>query len=302
MLSVVIPAYNEKNNIKKASETICCILDREAIPFELLFVDDGSSDGTWNEIIDQHEIRNNIRGISFSRNFGKESAIYAGLAESKGDCVVVIDCDLQHPPEKIVDMYNLWKAGFEIVEGVKNNRGKESGLHSFAAKCFYDLISDAAGSDLRHASDYKLLDRKAVNALINMPEKNSFFRALSSWIGFKSTQIEYDVREREDGETKWTTRSLTRYAINNITSFTSAPIHAVTLLGGILFILSFILSIIAIYQKIAGTALKGFTTVIIFQCITSSIIMISLGIIGFYISKIYEEIKGRPRYIVSKRT
>ena len=301
MLSVIIPAYNEEEMIEKCAVTIRDILDREKIDFEILFINDGSKDGTWDKIkqVSQDDFR--IKGVNFSRNFGKESAMFAGLSESGGDCVVVIDCDLQHPPEKIVEMFRLWEDGYDIVEGVKNSRGREGIFHKMAAKAFYSMISEAAGVDMSRASDFKLLDRKAVNVLLNMPEKNAFFRALSSWVGFKSTQIEYDVREREAGESKWSTKSLTKYAITNITSFTTAPMQVVTALGVIMFIISVILSAIAVYQKFTGTASVGFTTVIILQCFIGSIMMISIGIIGYYIAKIYDEIKGRPRFIISER-
>lgn len=300
-LSVVIPAYNEEAMIARAECAIIGSLNDAGIDFELLFINDGSKDGTWNEIAKACEKNPNVRGISFSRNFGKESAMFAGLAEAKGDCVVVIDCDLQHPPEKIVEMYHLWEQGYEIVEGVKASRGKESGLHALAAKCFYRLISEATKIDMSRASDFKLLDRKAVNVLLNMPEKNAFFRALSSWVGFKSIQIEYDVREREAGESKWSTKSLIQYALTNISSFTSVPMQIVTFLGIIMFVVTATIAIISLVQKLCGVALSGFTTVIILQCFIGSVVMISLGIIGFYIAKIYEEVKGRPRYIISER-
>lgn len=300
MLSVVIPAYNEEVMISQTSKTICEILTAGDIEFELLFVNDGSKDQTWKKICAEAEKDVRIRGINFSRNFGKESAMFAGLENAIGDCVVVIDCDLQHPPKKIVEMYRLWEQGYEIVEGVKKSRGNESGVHSLAAKCFYGLISNATGIDMSHSSDFKLLDRKAVNVLINMPEKNAFFRALSSWIGFKSIQIEYDVQERVAGTSKWSVMSLIKYAFTNITSFTSVPMYAVTLLGGIMLLITVVLGIFAVYKKIAGMAVEGFTTVIILLCFIGSTMMISLGIIGYYIAKIYEEIKGRPRYIISE--
>lgn len=302
MLSVITPAYNEEQMIHKTATTISGLLEKENIEYEILFVNDGSKDETWNKICKEHKANRNVRGVCFSRNFGKESAMFAGMAEAKGDCVVVIDCDLQHPPVKIVEMYRLWELGYEIVEGVKASRGKESSAHAFAAKCFYGLISSATNIDMSHASDFKLLDRKAVNVLLNMPEKNAFFRALSSWVGFKSTQIEYDVQEREAGESKWSTKSLVKYAITNITSFTSVPMQIVTVLGGIMFGITTILAVIALVQKILGQSLDGFTTVIILQCFTGSVVMLSLGIIGYYIAKIYDEIKGRPRYIISERT
>ena len=302
MLSVIIPAYNEEKNIAPAAETIGGILREARIPCELLFIDDGSKDGTFAEILAAKAKDRRVRGISFSRNFGKEAAIAAGLEEARGDCCAVIDCDLQHPPEKLVEMYRLWENGYEIVEGVKADRGKETAAHGFAATVFYKLISRATGIDMSHASDYKLLDRKAVDALRNMPEKNAFFRALSSWVGFRTTTVPYAVRERKAGESKWSTKALIRYALTNITSFTTFPMQVVTALGCLMFVLALVLGIIALVQKIAGTALNGFTTVIILQCFSGSVVMISLGIIGYYIARIYEEIKGRPRYIIAKTT
>ncbi len=302
MLSVIIPAYNEEPMIPKTAQVVSDILHAERIPFELIFINDGSKDRTWEKIEQASAEHEQVRGLSFSRNFGKESAMFAGLAAAQGDCAVVMDCDLQHPPEKIIEMYRLWEQGFEIVEGVKRSRGEEGKFHSLAARLFYKIISEATGIDMANASDFKLLDRKAVNVLLNMREKNAFFRALSSWIGFKTTQVEYDVMEREAGESKWSTRSLIRYAITNITSFTTFPMQFVTLLGVLLFVISVVLAVIAIAQKISGVALGGFTTVILLQCFTGSITMLSLGIIGYYISKIYEEIQGRPRYIISRET
>lgn len=299
LLSVVIPAFNEEGMIHKTSVTISEILKREHIPYELIFVNDGSVDDTWNQI-QQESLRDpSIRGIRFSRNFGKESAIYAGLYYSTGDCCVVIDCDLQHPPEKIVEMYRLWEEGYEIIEGIKTSRGEhESRTHFFAVRCFYKIISRLTNIDMSQASDFKLMDRAAVHAFLNIKEKNAFFRALSSWIGFRSASVEFEVQEREIGQTKWSTWSLIKYAVSNIASFSSAPMQIVSFLGAIMFILSLILGGITLSQKIMGTALEGFTTVIIINLFTGSIIMMSLGIIGYYISKIYEEIQGRPKYIV----
>lgn len=302
MLSVIVPAYNEELMIKQTAKTISDILFSEKIDFELIFVNDGSKDKTWEIICEEAKSNSHIIGLKFSKNFGKEAAIFAGLSESSGDCAVVIDCDLQHPPNKIIDMYHLWEQGYEIVEGVKANRGKESPLYSFAAKCFYRMISSATNIDMSHASDFKLIDRKAINIIMNMPEKNAFFRALSSWVGFKSTQIEYTVQPREYGQSKWSTKHLISYAMTNITSFTTIPMQVVTILGFLMLILAVILSINALFQKISGVSLGGFTTIIILQCFTGSIIMISLGIIGYYIAKIYEEVKNRPRYIISERT
>lgn len=300
MLSVIIPAYNEEQMIPKTVSVIDSILCDAHIDHELLFVNDGSKDSTWDKIEEAARDNDRVKGVCFSRNFGKESAIFAGISEARGDCCVVIDCDLQHPPEKILEMYRLWEQGYEIVEGVKSSRGKESSLHKFAAKSFYEIMSNSVGFDMSRASDFKLLDRKAMNVLLNMNEKNAFFRALSSWIGFKSTEVEYNVREREAGTSKWSTRSLIKYAITNITSFTSAPMQLVTILGIIVLLVGLATSIEAIVRFFQGTAQPGFTTVIILLCFIGSFTMLGLGIIGFYISKIYDEVKGRPKYIIDK--
>ena len=300
MLSVVIPAYNEEALINKTAQTIHDLLETSKIDHELVFVDDGSKDITWDQIESLSISLDVVKGIQFSRNFGKEAAMLAGLSAARGDCCVVIDCDLQHPPKKIVEMYRLWEQGYEVVEGRKSDRGKEGKLHTLAAKSFYAIISSVTGLDMENASDFKLLDRKAVDALIEMPERNAFFRALSSWIGFKTTYVTFDVQDREVGESKWSTRSLIKYALSNISSFSTAPMQIVTALGVVMFVISVVLGLIAFAQKISGQALEGFTTVILIQLFTGSIIMVSLGIIGFYIAKIYDEIKGRPRYIVSK--
>ena len=300
MLSVILPSYNEEKMIAKATARMAEILQPEKIDYELLFIDDGSRDGTWAQINEAAEKDSHVVGVHFSRNFGKEAAMFAGLEQARGDCCVVIDCDLQHPPEKIVEMYRLWEQGYEVVEGIKEDRGEESGLHKFAANSFYGLISKATGMDMSSSSDFKLLDRKVVDTLNSLPERNVFFRALSFWVGYKKTSVSYCVQERTEGVSKWSTKSLIKYALTNISSFSSAPLHIVTVLGFIMLAVAFVLGIIALVQKISGVALGGFTTVILLLLLSASVIMISLGIIGYYIARIYDEIKGRPRYIISR--
>lgn len=300
MLSVILPSYNEEKMIAKATARMAEILQPEKIDYELLFIDDGSRDGTWAQINEAAEKDSRVVGVHFSRNFGKEAAMFAGLEQARGDCCVVIDCDLQHPPEKIVEMYRLWEQGYEVVEGIKEDRGEESGLHKFAANSFYGLISKATGMDMSSSSDFKLLDRKVVDTLNSLPERNVFFRALSFWVGYKKTSVSYCVQERTEGVSKWSTKSLIKYALTNISSFSSAPLHIVTVLGFIMLAVAFVLGIIALVQKISGVALGGFTTVILLLLFSASVIMISLGIIGYYIARIYDEIKGRPRYIISR--
>ena len=255
MLSVILPSYNEEKMIFTAADTISGILSRENIDFELLFVDDGSKDATWENITKAAQMNSHVVGIHFSRNFGKEAAMFAGLEKAAGDCCVVLDCDLQHPPEKIVEMYRLWEEGYEVVEGIKEDRGEESGFHKFAANSFYGLISRATGMDMSSSSDFKLLDRKVVDTLNSLPERNVFFRALSFWVGYKKATVYYSVRERTEGESKWSTKSLIKYAITNIGSFSSAPLHIVTVLGLIMLAVAIVFSIISLVQKLTGQAL-----------------------------------------------
>ena len=298
-LSVVLPAYNEEESVPLAADVIGDLLTQAGIDHELICVNDGSRDHTWRAIQEAAARRPQVRGIRFSRNFGKEAAIFAGLAQAKGDCCVVLDCDLQHPPEKILEMYRLWQQGWQVVEGVKISRGKESPLHTLAAKTFYRFLSGATRIDMSHASDFKLLDRRAVDVLVAMREKNAFFRALSSWIGFDTAQVEFEVQPRAAGESKWSLRSLTRYAVTNLAAFSTAPLQIVTILGVLVFLCSLVLGCWSLWQKINGQALEGFTTVILLLLLIGSALMVCLGILGYYIAKIYEEIKDRPRYIVA---
>lgn len=300
MLSVVIPAFNEQEMVPAAAGQIDGILSRAGIPHELIFIDDGSRDATWAEIRAESEHRDTVRGVHFSRNFRKEAAIFAGLQAADGDCVAVIDCDLQHPPEKLVEMYRLWEQGVEVVEGVKTDRGEESLAHRVAAKTFYRLISEATHIDMTRASDFKLLDRKAVNVLLSMREKRAFFRALSSWIGFRTAEVPYEVRERAAGESKWSTWLLIKYALSNITAFTSLPLHLITGCGAASFLAALTVGIVSIVRLAMGRVVTGLTGAVILLLFLSGLIMVGLGIIGYYLGNIYMEIQDRPRFIVSE--
>ena len=302
MLSVIIPAYNEELNIELAAETVTGLLKKEQIECEIIFIDDGSKDKTYEKICQCAEKYSEVRGLTFSRNFGKEAAIYAGLQESKGDCAVVLDCDLQFPPEKMLEMYSLWQEGFEVVEGVKADRGRESLFYKLFAKSFYKLMSYFVGVDMQSTSDFKLIDRKVIDALLSLPERNTFFRALSFWSGFKSTQIEFQVRDRENGKSKWSFKGLAKYAISNVTSFTTAPLQLITVFGSILLLFMGGMSIQTLVRFFLGQSAEGFTTVILLLLLIGGSLMMALGIIGYYIARIYEEVKGRPRYIISKKT
>lgn len=302
MLSVIIPSYNENENIRRTAQTIAGILSDAAIEYELIFVDDGSRDTTWAEICAAHDSDPCVRGLGFSRNFGKEGAIFAGLKNARGDCAVVIDCDLQHPPELIPQMYQLWQGGAEVVEAIKRSRGKEGLFHKIFARSFYKMMKSSSGINLDGASDFKLLDRKVINAMNELPERITFFRALSSWVGFTTERVEFDVQPRAAGKSKFSMKSLFRFALNNITSFTDVPIRLITWVGVIFGIMALVLGIQTLVKYFCGQAAEGFSTVILLILITGACVLLGVGVIGYYLSKIYEEIKQRPRYIVARTT
>ena len=301
-LTVIIPSFNEEDNIENTAKEISSVLDEAGVDFDLLFVSDGSTDKTFEMIETLSKADKRIGGIQFSRNFGKEAAIFAGLDYATGDCVAVIDCDLQHPPKTLVEMYRLWEEGYEVVEGIKSKRGKENPFYLLFTKIFYGIMSSLMKLNMNKTSDFKLLDRKVVNALLDLPERNTFFRALTFWAGFKSTSVTFDVEQRRAGKSKWSFSGLVKYAISNTTSFTTAPLKFVFILGIIFMLFSFVLGVETLVNYFLHIAADGFTTVILLILIVGGCINISLGIMGHYISRIYEEVKGRPRYIVSKIT
>lgn len=302
LLSIVLPAYNEEQNIANTTKVLSEMLEVAEIEYELIFVSDGSRDGTFSEIQKVAADNARIHGAEFSRNFGKESAIFAGLEMASGDAVVVMDCDLQHPPESVLEMWELWQEGAQVVEGVKRNRGKEKLGYKLSAGLFYKIMSKLIKMDMSASSDFKLLDRKVVEVLLILPERNTFFRALSFWTGFRQEKVYYEVQERQFGESKWSFFSLMKYAITNVTSFSTLPLQMVTVMGMVSILLSLILFVQTIVRYLMGTAVEGFTTVILLILIVGGLLMLSLGVIGHYIARIYEEVKARPKYIISKVT
>ena len=302
MITVVIPVYNEETQIYENVNIIRGHLLKTSHDFQILLVDDGSSDNTWNILKTLVNTFPEIKAQRLSRNFGKEAALCAGLEAAVGDACIIMDADLQHPPELIPEMVRLWeKEGYEVVEGVKAVRGQESFINKIGASIFYYLLSKFSGFDIRQASDFKLLDKKVVDAWKSMNERNTFFRGMSAWVGFKRISIPFDIKERSGGTSKWSVFKLFKLAVNAITSFSSIPLQIVTFMGLIFLVGSLILAIQTLYMKIKGIAYSGFTTVILLLLIIGSTLMISLGIIGTYIGKIYDEVKGRPRYIVAER-
>lgn len=302
LLSVILPSYNEEGNIANTAKVLSETLTNAGIEYELIFVSDGSTDGTYEAIIEESRKNSKIKGLEFSRNFGKEASIFAGLSVACGDACVVMDCDLQHPADIVPKMYKLWEEGFEIVEGVKSSRGKEGIFHRAFAGLFYGIMSKLIKMDMKNSSDFKLIDRKVVNVLLELKEHNTFFRALTFWAGFKTTTVSYDVAERQYGTSKWSFRSLFRYAIFNATSFSTLPLQLITHMGIICIVFSIILGIQTLVKYFMGHAMEGFTTVILLILIVGGFVMLSLGIVGHYLARIYEEVKGRPKFIIKQTT
>lgn len=297
-VSFVIPVFNEGGQIIANLSSILCEIEKiNNISFEVIVVDDGSTDDTFDKINTLASANNHIKLISFNRNFGKESAIQAGLESSIGEGVITLDSDLQHPPELIPKMIDLWLDGFDVVHACKTNRGKESASAKNSAKIFYMFFNIVAGLNIANHSDYKLLDRKVVDCFCNLPERNKFFRGLIPWLGFSSAKVYFEVPIRQSGKSRWSRTKLFAMALNAITIFSSLPLQLISLFGLFTMVISVIFGSIALYSKFSGSAVTGFTTVILLILFIGSVNMLGLGIIGLYIGQIYSEVKKRPTFV-----
>ena len=300
-LSIVIPAFSEREVLPRALDTIKAIAEAENISYEIIVVDDGSTDETADLIDAAHATTPEIKGIVLSRQFGKEAALFAGLKHASGKAVITLDADLQHPPSLIPEMLEHWRKGAEIVHGVKQDRQADTLLQRFTAAVYSSVFSRLSGFDLRGSSDFKLLDRRVVDVLTNsLTEYGRFYRGLSAWVGYRQVSIPFDVAPRKAGESRWGGLGLLRYAIHTMTAFSSLPLMIVPVLGLVMLIISIILGIEAIFSKLAGDSISGFATLEITLLFSGSLIMIGLGIIGQYMARMFDEIKGRPICLISR--
>lgn len=298
-LSVVVPFYNEVDQVPMTCEVLSNILDGLEMDYELILVDDGSKDGTWQALRNCAQTKPRIRLLRFSRNFGKEAAITAGMDAVTGHAVILLDGDLQHPPELIPEMVRLWlEEGYDIVDGVKTDRGKESAISRFAANAFYSIFQQSGGMTLKDASDFKLMNRRALEAYKLMREHGTFFRGMSAWLGFRRVNLPFEVKDRETGTSKWRFTNLLRLSLNAVTSFSAKPLEWVALLGVVFLFLATALGIQTLIRWIIGHAVAGFTTVILLQLLIGGLVITSLGLIGLYVARIYDEVKERPRYLL----
>lgn len=303
LLSIVIPVYGEGGHIAQSLGIIRAKLLALSTPFELVLVDDGSKDDTWARLEELKTAVPELRAFSLSRNFGKEAAIFAGLEKSRGDAVIVMDSDLQHPPAMISDMFALWRdQGYDVVNAVKRRRGDEGTVRGLMSRLYYRLFEALAGTRMEGSADFKLIDRSVVKAYCDLPERNLFFRGLVTWMGYRQVDLPFAVEARTGGGTKWSLRKLLALALNSISAFSTVPLQFVTTIGGLFLIFAVGLGLQTLYLKFAGGAEEGFPTVILVLLISSSVLMIALGIIGQYLARIYDEVKRRPRYLLHKST
>ncbi|WP_138935908.1 glycosyltransferase family 2 protein [Roseovarius arcticus] len=301
ILSIIIPAYHEQEGIEEAlrhiracAEPLCTV--------EYIIVDDGSTDQTWDVIESLAATQDRVRGVRLSRNFGKEAAISAGLNAAHGDVVVTIDADLQHPPSLLPEMFSCWQAGAKVVNTVKRTRESEGRIKAWMTQRYFGLFQRLAGIDVGNASDYKMLDREVVECLKQLPERERFYRGLVGWVGFEQKTLMFDVAPRIAGSGKWSATKLIGLALDSIVSFSTVPMHLMTILGTGFAALAIALGARTTWLWLSGSAVPGFATVILLLIVIGSVLMIGLGIIGVYIAKIYEEVKQRPGFIVQQST
>src|SRR5437867_3268437 len=301
LLSVIIPVFREGPQLSSFLTALRSSLSQCNLLYELVLVDDGSPDNTWRVLTAEAESCQAIRALRLSRNFGKESALCAGMEHARGDAVIVMDADGQHPPSLIPEMVRMWQSSAsDIVEAVKRRRGRESLSSKLGALLFYLILNKLSGFELKGASDFKLMNRKAVNAWLQMSERNVFFRGMTAWMGFSSVRVPFEVVARRTGKSSWSYLKRLKLALIGITTFSSLPLHLVTLLGLMFFIFSLLLAAQTLYKQLAGHAVTGFATTILLELIIGSLRMISLGIISEYLARIYEEVKARPRYVITE--
>ena len=294
LLSVVVPMYYEEKVANECYKRLTEEMKNNKFDYELIFVDDGSKDKTLEILVELAANDERVKVINFSRNFGHQAAVTAGVETAKGDAIVIIDADLQDPPELIKDMVALWKQGYEVVYAKRKKRNGETWIKLFTAKCFYKLLNLMAEIEIpRDTGDFRLIDRKVADAFLAMPEKNRFIRGMISWIGFNQIAVEYVRDERFAGETKYPFKKMVKFATDGIISFSSKPLKIITTLGILSVVLSFFVLVYSLIVKIVtGNVERGWTSIMVAITFFSGVQILSLGIVGEYIARMNDEIKG----------
>ena len=298
LITLVIPVFNEAAGL---SQNLPWLLEQAAtdgVDFEVLLIDDGSTNQTAKVLEGLASQDRRIRVLSLVRNFGKEAAIAAGLDHARGAAVIVLDSDRQHPPQMVAQMIECWRQGFAVVEAIKRDRGPQDRAGGIPARLFYRVFSGASGIDLANQTDFKLLDREVIEHLKRFPERRRFFRGLVGWTGYPSARLPFDVPSRAGGDSRWSSLALGRYAIDAIMGFSDLPLKLIVGAGLAVFAVAGIAAIVALWQKLSGSAVDGFTTVIILLALASGAIMASLGVVGVYVARIHDQVRGRPIYLL----
>jgi glycosyltransferase involved in cell wall biosynthesis len=302
LITVVIPVLNEAANLNGLIERLSPILDGLGARWEVLFIDDGSSDETLGVLkaLNLRDLR--ITAISLSRNFGKEIAIAAGLRYARGDAAILMDADLQHPPEVLAQFIDRWREGYQVVYGQRVDRAADGPLRRAFSRAYYRMFNALARTDIPDgAGDFRLLDRCAIDAMNRIGETSRFNKGLFSWIGFRTIGVPYATAPRTSGTSKWSYRRLTRFALDGLTSFSTLPLRVWSLLGLAISLTAFAYSIIVLVQTLVlGVDVPGYPSLIISVMFFAGVQMISLGVIGEYLGRVYEEVKARPLFIVAE--
>ncbi len=299
-ISVVVPLYNEELNIDYLFERLLSVLSRLDMTYEIVCVNDGSKDNTIGCLIEHHHQNPKIKVVNLSRNYGKEIALSAGLDYANGNAVIPIDADLQDPPELIAELVEKWREGYDVVYATRRSRQGESWVKRFTANVFYRTIDGLSQVPIpRNTGDFRLLDRRVVDALKQMPERNRFMKGLFAWVGFKQTSVIYDRPSRYKGETKWNYWKLWNFAIDGITSFSFLPLKVWSYVGLLVAIPSFFYaSFLVIRTLIYGIDFPGYASIMVAVLFLGGVQLVSLGVLGEYLGRVYEEVKGRPLYLV----
>lgn len=303
MISVVVPAFNEETVLDEFYRRCTGVFANTAYGYELIFVDDGSTDGTLARLKEYSTLDQNVKILSFSRNFGHQIAITAGMDHAAGDAIVIIDADLQDPPELIPEMINEWEQGYEVVYAKRKKREGESLFKRLTAYTFYRVINAMTATDIPvDTGDFRLIDRAVADSLKTLREKNRFVRGLVSWVGFKQTAVEFERQERFSGETKYPLTKMIRMALNGIFSFSDKPLKIASVMGIVSSVVGFLMILWGFYSKffMAETTIKGWTSVFVAVLFLGGVQLLTIGIIGEYIGRLYDEVKNRPLYIVKE--
>jgi dolichol-phosphate mannosyltransferase len=300
LISVVTPMHDEEANARLFYQRVTAALEGQE--FELVVVDDGSRDGTGRVLAEIAAEDERVKVVSLSRNFGHQPALTAGLDHSRGDAVVMIDADLQDPPELIATMVDRWREGADVVYAVRESREGETRFKLLTAKYFYRLLSRIAQIEIPlDSGDFRLMDRRALDALLAMPERNRFLRGMTVWVGFTQTAVPYRRQARPAGETKFTLNRMLRFSLDAMTSFSYAPLQLATLLGFVISLIALLSIPLVVYARVTGAFVPGISSTLVAMLLMGGIQLITLGIVGEYVGRIYDEVKRRPLYVVRER-